>query len=583
VCQNGSSLNVAAFCATSVHHTPPQMKTIHLLAGIALLCAPLAAQNTRTPLQLDPGMAKAWGPGVTSADGISVIAWNEDGTNTVWVSNSHDSSRSFTPPIQVDDSATIGAKRTYKDAIALGGGKVYLAFEDMRTGAEEVWFSTSSDAGDTWGANVMLTKGGSGNVYDVHTEAFDNFVYVLMLVDNAPNEGAWLAQSSDHGATWATTRMDSGLADVDNLDLRVFGPDVFVVWDEDTTGNNQVYCATSNDSGATWNATVQVSATGKAQAPDVFSENGDVAIGWLEDDPTLSGTFDDVVIAFSTDHGVTFGAPVQVTSHAGLFDCDNLEIYHSQFNTGTGGMMNVVYEDNSSGIDHVMCTSSDDYGVTFYRSDFGEGSYPRVMGWQNHVGVVFGSGPGYPAPENPTLAVSRNGGVDFGAPMDMSHGTSVGDIDYIELAFDPRYGNFTMAYLDDSASGVNQIYTAGRRAASVAMVPAGAGFELEFTGFGISHAGETVQGVVSLNNHHGPGGLALPYGDGRFMYLARPFYYYPSMAATLDGAGNARSAVTPLATAHHGLHVHFAAVSYGVYGGSGQFGDIAEPFEVVLP
>ncbi len=558
------------------------MNKLLSLSFAALLIVPLSAQNTRTPLQLDPGMSKAWGPSVVSMGHNTAIVWNEDGSNTVWSANSRTSSREFNAPVQVDDSAFIGAKRTYKDGISSGGGRMYLAFEDSRTGAEEVWLSISTTEGDSWGANTMLAKGGSGNIYEVSTEAFDQFVHVLMLVDNGGPEGAFLATSADFGATWTTTQIDPALGDVDNCDLRVFGPDVFVVYDDDRSGVNQVYCMVSNDSGATWNPEIQVSTFGRAQSPDVFSENGDVAIAWLEDDNTVTGTAEDVVVAFSVDHGLTFAPPVNVTNYATAFDCDSVEIYHSQFNAGTGGMMNVVWSDDSAGVNHVMCASTDDYGVNFYRADLGEGGYPRVMGWQDHVGVAFGSSPGYPTPDNPMLAVSRNGGVDFGAPIDMSYGASVGDVDYVELTFDPHYGNFTMAYLDDTMTGVNQAFTAGRRAASVTMAPAGAGFELEFSGFGMSHVGDTVQGLVSLHHSPGPGGLALPYGDGRFTYLASPFYYYPSMSATIGMDGTARSGVTPLGPPHHGLHVHFAAVSYNTTMGV-VFGDLAEPFEVVLP
>ncbi len=530
---------------------------------------------------IDSGVTRAYGTSVASQGLTSVAVWNSD--DTVFASNSKDGGRNWVAaPVVIGGGTASGAKRTYKDAIAFGHGNVYLAYEDKSSGSEEHMFSMSADGGDSWSAPTVIPSAGSGYITDIEVYATGNAIVVVSLALSFPN-GCFVNVSTDNGATWTETRLDPATGDVDGVDASVFGDTVLVTYNDDSTGNNQTYAAVSVDGGLTFGPVATLSAGGNSKTayPVCWTENGDMVVAWLEDDASISGTAEDVVACYSADNGVSWNASFAVVDNGDQFDADNLEVYHSQLNAGTGGMTNFVFENNVSGSDEVFCVSTDDYGVNQHEVNFGAGSYPRVAGEQNYVGVVFGQDPLGGYVENSMLAISRNGGVDFRPAYDVSMGASTGDSDYVEIAYDAAYDNFVVASVEDR-TGQNQMYVGGSRAVLLeATVDATAHtLQLAVNGVGLKPSPSNVQ--IFASGASVPGSAILPDGRDTLMNVDPILMVSRSFAGfnvAIDPLGNGATSVISTPAGYWGATLQFAAVELL---GGGMFGALVEPIAVTL-
>ena len=555
------------------------MKITPLLITVAALAAPLSAQSRGGDTMVDSGATVAWGTVVGAHDLNAVAVWNSD--DTVFASNSKDGGRNWiATPVVIGGATASGAKRTYKDAIAFANGNVYVAYEDKATGSEEHMFSMSSDGGDTWSAPTTIPSAGAGYITDIDVHANGQVVVVVSLALAFPN-GCFVNVSYDNGATWTETRVDAALGDVDGIDASMSGNDLLVAFNDDSTSLNQTYAVVSNDGGNTFGPIMTLSSggVGKTAYPVCYTENGDMVVAWIEDDSSVSGTYEDVMASYSTDHGATWGPAMNLTNNAGAFDCDNLEVYHSQLNAGTGGMTNFVFENNTSGSDEVFCMSTDDYGVNFSTTNFGSGSYPRVAGKRSYVGIAYGSGSG--SPEQSVLAVSRDGGITFRASADVSQGAATGDADYTEIALDTVYDNFIVGSLEDR-TGQNQMYVGGSRTALLNAVVDTTAHTVQFdiSGVGVQASATQVQLVASSSVT--TGSAIVPDGRDALLYVDPILLItrsYAPFRVAIDAMGNGSTALISIPAGYYGATLQFAGLE--ILSG-GMFGTLIEPVAVIL-
>jgi hypothetical protein len=557
------------------------MKITPLLITVAALAVPLSAQSRGGDTMVDSGVTQAYGTVVGAHDLNAVAVWNSD--DTVFASNSKDGGRNWiATPVVIGGATASGAKRTYKDAIAFANGNVYVAYEDKASGSEEHMFSMSSDGGDTWSVPTTIPSAGAGYITDIDVHANGQVVVVVSLALAFPN-GCFVNVSTNNGATWTETRVDAALGDVDGIDASMSGNDLLVTFNDDATGLNQTYAVVSNDGGMTFGPVVTLSAggNGKTAYPVCYTENGDMVVAWIEDDSSLSGTYEDVMASYSTDHGATWGPAMNLTNNAGAFDCDNLEVYHSQLNAGTGGMTNFVFENNTSGSDEVLCMSTDDYGVNFYTTNFGSGSYPRVAGKRSYVGIAYGydSAGGYN--ESSMLAVSRDGGVTFRASADVSQGASTGDADYTEIALDTVYDNFIVGSLENR-TGANQMYVGGSRTALLNAVVDTTAHTVQFDISGVGVQASATQVQLFASSSVTTGSAIVPDGRDALLYVDPILLItrsYAPFRVAIDAMGNGSTALISIPAGYYGATLQFAGLEIL---SATMFGTLIEPVAVIL-
>jgi hypothetical protein len=139
----------------------------------------------------------------------------------------------------------------------------------------------SNDHGATWAAPTMIYPAGST------TGEWDAQI-VVDPVDGRTLYSSWLqngksdiafGKSTDFGATWAVSIVDSTNAGTDKPIIAARGQDIYIVYNHSQT----VYSAASHDGGATWTE-VKINANGKLgwslAGGGTITPNGNVFFSW---------------------------------------------------------------------------------------------------------------------------------------------------------------------------------------------------------------------------------------------------------------------------------------------------------------
>ncbi len=141
-----------------------------------------------------------------------------------FIAVSHDRGETFSPEVLLSDDAEIGNERTYPYPVTDDQGNLYIAWNDQRTDAHEVFFIKSTDNGTTFSGNKRLlnTPEGTGDSFPC-MDAMGNGRILLtwnrsVPIDPAHRESeAYSIISEDGGETWG------GMLRVDDTDR--FGED----------------------------------------------------------------------------------------------------------------------------------------------------------------------------------------------------------------------------------------------------------------------------------------------------------------------------------------------------------------------
>lgn len=255
----------------------------------------LRGRKRGADVRVDSGADAAgkWRPAVAAAGRQIYVAWvDERDTGPddlvfehIYLARSTNRGRSFASPQRVDVGAPVGLAtrldNKWAPAITASRRTVSLAWTDFRNYNWDIYATTSTDRGVTFGANVRVDDFAPtierlhGNPAVALSERDARIVVAWPdLRAREPDTNIFFATSSDGGASYsANAQLDSSRVgfdpDVDTPSsqwapqLAARRDDVCAAWQDNRLGNNDIFFAASRDGGATFGVDERVDDSGE--------------------------------------------------------------------------------------------------------------------------------------------------------------------------------------------------------------------------------------------------------------------------------------------------------------------------------
>jgi hypothetical protein len=240
---------------------------------------------------------------------------------------------------------------SFDSSIAVSGNNVHVVWNDNTPGNYEIFYSRSTDGGDTFSTiNLSNNEDSSlgpavavsgNNVYVVWQDGINAEIFYRRSTDGGISFGPTQNLSNNGGASW-----DSGIA--------VSANNVYVIWADTTDGSFDIFYRRSTDGGISFGPTQNLSNNGGTSfLPSVAVHNSNVYVVWLDSTP---GNFD-IFYRRSTDGGTTFGATENLSNSPGNTDLPSIAV--------SGNNVYVVWSDENAGNFDVFYRRSTDGGTIF--------------------------------------------------------------------------------------------------------------------------------------------------------------------------------------------------------------------------
>lgn len=252
--------------------------------------------------------------------------------------------------------------------------RVVAAWRDFRTGVNpplrRIGYSYSTDAGETWSVSALTPQIIPGAPLSsdpvVAVDTSGNFYIITVSLNESNGNGElWLFKSTDQGVTFNQVyEMASGpwfedkeWAATDLNPASPFANTIYCSWTRFSFGTD-ILLVRSTDEGITWNTPVQVSDQGGVQGSfPAVGPNGELYVVWLGYNGSGQILFDK-----STDGGLTFGTDKVVSNSP------NAWFPHLAVDLSGGpnnGFIYAVWNDERNGDDDVFVSYSSNEGETW--------------------------------------------------------------------------------------------------------------------------------------------------------------------------------------------------------------------------
>jgi hypothetical protein len=210
----------------------------------------------------------------------------------IYFSTSTDGGETWSVNVRVNDSSN--GSKSIGSMIVAPDQSLCVVWTDRRNGSidPDIYFARSTDSGKTWtDPNIRVDDGSIGSQFGGPICA-DQSGNLYVGYSSRPNSEArlhvYLVRSTDYGETWSkpAIRIDDGrVADHRCISLQVAPSGLYAVWWMKGPGMDNIVFSKSTDEGETWSRPViQVDHIGSG----LWSENPDLAIG---EDGTLYVTW----------------------------------------------------------------------------------------------------------------------------------------------------------------------------------------------------------------------------------------------------------------------------------------------------
>ncbi len=342
-----------------------------------------------------------------------------------------------TRDVRVDHTTAESAvESTHPASCVAANGRIYVAWQDDRSGESGVWFNTSVDGGETWIQQDVRVDRGTVGAFAPSLACAGERAWIAWEDERdgeLRNRNIYVARTTDGGRSWAEedVRLDGDVeGDAMSLGPQVLnvGDAVYVAWFDSRDGAYDIYLQSSLDQGASWRSEpVRVDTDGAGEAYSAWpklaaNEDGAVVVAWEDARSGVS----DVFVNQSPDFGATFpGTDTRLDLGADGSDSFLPRVAMD------GDVVAVAWHDTRDGAGRsVLLSTSQDAGVTWPEAPLRMDSDPAgasdsivpdvaVRGDRVHVAWQDDAMGGYDI----LVRSSQDGGLSFGEEIRMDRDT----------------------------------------------------------------------------------------------------------------------------------------------------------------
>ena len=226
-------------------------------------------------------------------------------------------------------------------SIAANGTTAYIAWQTTTTntvnlipfsGTGYVGSSTPAVTGEGFGSNIVLDTGSTSKNPVVVADGIN--VYVAWQNEVAGDKNIKIVNSTDSGVNFGTVTNISKTDSANSIVPKLAEDDgtIHVAWLEDVSGTQQVFVASNGTS----YTPVAVSSGTFATGHQIIADGVNLFTVWQD---LHGGTTHEILFSNSTDSGVTFGTPIDLSQSSGDSVFPKI--------SGNSTHVNVVWRDNT--------------------------------------------------------------------------------------------------------------------------------------------------------------------------------------------------------------------------------------------
>lgn len=313
-------------------------------------------------------MAAAGPKNLSSADGTSCCAriasegsdvfvvWQDDTegflNKEIFVAHSSNGGKKYRKKLNLSDNATDDSANP---SVAIEGSNVYVVWTYLGSNTGDIFFTRSTDLGDTWSVPVNLSDDVNPCFYpEVRVDA--GVVYVSWEESTATATEVMFRRSPDGGVSFEPeVNLSSSLGRSGFPKLETQGGNVFVLWEDESDGDADLFLRRSLDQGQTFEPVVDLSNDVGNSVHSALAVDGSVVVvAWTD----FGAQLGEIQLRRSGDSGASFGAPLNLSNTVdSVSQWPQLDV--------EGSDVHVVWEDDAALKVDVYYARSQDGGVSF--------------------------------------------------------------------------------------------------------------------------------------------------------------------------------------------------------------------------
>ncbi|MGD1836584.1 MAG: sialidase family protein, partial [Nitrososphaeraceae archaeon] len=255
---------------------------------------------------------------------------------------------------------------------------IYVVWPDTTPGTPstaDILFSFSTNNGKSFSPpDTISDKQGESLSPQIAAKGYS--VFVVWSGSTPVTTDILFSFSTNNGKSFSPPDniSDSALASI-FPQIAIIGYNVYLVWEDRIAGNNDIFISFSNNNGVSFSQPDNISDNiGVSGRPQIAAEGDNVYSVWEDNTPSNPG----ILFSFSTDNGESFSQPNDISDNIGPSLNPQMAV--------KGDNVYVVWRDMVQGNNDIFISFSTNNGVSFSQPDnisnsTGNSNNPKISVW----------------------------------------------------------------------------------------------------------------------------------------------------------------------------------------------------------